>query len=281
MCSSQGALLLKICDIILVDCFSILPELNTLASSEASAKVILEELQPRLIQLVLPASYQDHILPETIASVAKKYAQCVSITTTEAVIAAMGCCIQTQAFDGVWAILNRVLDPDKLKEHTAPSYYAVGPPQGNTYADQVVLPLMSQLRQLAIKHNMLAELAPAFRQIARTYTQKVLGHIPSANPDKRLAEIRRWTCECLQCNVIRTFLLIKSDRSVTLHSIGAPKRKHVETYLNRYVTSEGATWQAITRTPQGITVSTRSILADFGCTASYDRLIGDEDRPAH
>lgn len=254
-----------------------------LASSEASSKAILEELQPRIKQLILPTSYQGPTLPEIVTSVAKKYAHFASINTTEAIIVAMDCCIRMQALDGIWDLLNRVLEPTKLKELTGPSYshyspYVVGAPQGNTYADRVVLPLVSQLRQLSIKHNMLTALSPAFRQIARTYTQKVLGHIPSANPEKRLAQIRRWTCSCVPCNGIRTFLLNKPDRAISLQRIGAPTRKHVENNLNQYVTSEGATWRTITTSPQGITVSTSLTLAVSSCTIRSDRCIGDEGR---
>ncbi len=246
--------------------------MSTLASSEASSKAILDEFEPQLTQLVLPASYKGPGLSEIITSVAKKYAQFASLTTTNAVIGAMDRCIRMQALDGVWDILDRVLELKKLNEPFDKSYnpYAYGVPQRITYADKVVLPLVAQLRQLALKYNMLTALAPAFRQIARTYTQKVLGHIPSADPEKRLSRIRRWTCSCVQCADVRKFLLTTPERSISLPQIGAPKRKHIEIYLNQHVTSEGATWGVIAAcalSPHGMRVSKNSMLAVSSCTA--------------
>ncbi|KAF7789413.1 hypothetical protein EIP86_000357 [Pleurotus ostreatoroseus] len=243
----------------------ILPKLDTLASSEASTKAIIEELQPLVSKMVLPASYQGPSLPETMTSLTKKYAQCVSIHSMQAIAAAIDCCLQVQSPETVWDIIKRVLDPEKLKERDALSNHygdSDGVPRENlTYADTVVAPLMARLRKLADEHQMLDALAPAFRQIARTYVEQTLGPLPPGNPDRRLAEIRRWKCECAQCIEIRTFLLRpKPGRSITLLRIGAPKRKHVENFLRQYATGEGATWRMVGSNPQGIEVTKTELL---------------------
>ncbi|KAF7789412.1 hypothetical protein EIP86_000356 [Pleurotus ostreatoroseus] len=243
---------------------SILPRLDTLASSEAPAKAILEELQPRLALLVMPASYQGLKLPDVMLAVAKKYAQCASIDTTAAVITAIDCCIRMQALDGVWTIFNRVLDPNKLKQQSSVSYsyrsLFGNSSEGSIYADTVVVPLMAQLRELALKHDMFDTFIPAFRQIARTYTQRALGPLPSGNSDKRYTTIRGWLCSCTHCKRVRVFLLLKPERSMALERIGAPSRKHVEGYLAQFVTAEGATWDTIRTSPQGLKVTKTDLL---------------------
>ncbi|KAF7789411.1 hypothetical protein EIP86_000355 [Pleurotus ostreatoroseus] len=243
---------------------SVLPRLNALACSAASAQAILEALKPRLTQLVMPTSYQGPSLLDLMLSMTMTYSQCVSIDTTEAIISGMDFCIQMQALDGVWTIIRRVLDPSKLRERTpvpCSSYCDASPEDSVFYADKVVVPLMSQLRQLGLKHNMFDTFVPAFRQIARAYTQEVLGPFPSGTIDERLAVIRHWSCSCTPCTQVRMFLLSDSKRSITLLKIGAPSRKHVEDNLYRYVTAEGATWSTVrTSSPQGIMVTKTDLL---------------------
>ncbi|KAF7789415.1 hypothetical protein EIP86_000359 [Pleurotus ostreatoroseus] len=242
----------------------ILPKLDTFASSESSTKAIIEELQPRISRVVLPATYQGPSLLEIVKPLSKKYAQCVSIQNTGAIIASIDCCIRMQVPDEIWTIMDRILDPKKLKghDHTLSVHHRDSdgvPLKDSTYVDRVIVPLMAQLRQLANKYNMLDVLAPAFRQIARTYVQQILGPIPR-DLEKPLATIQHWLCGCAQCKEIRAFLLFKPERSIFLPRISAPKSKHIENYLRLYVTSAAASWQMASSSPQGITVTKTELL---------------------
>lgn len=204
-------------------------------------------------------------MQEVIAVVVKRYADLASITTCDRIVSAIDLCIRVQALDGVWALSQRALDVQKLKQLVMPTtstylgnyaHRTVGSSYNleETFGDRVLIPLVPALRQLALKYNMLDALAPAFRMIIRVWVQKILGPLPP-DPTARVAAVRRWMCTCQECKTIRTWLLAKPDRSFALHRIGAPKRKHVESFLAQYVTREAATWETISTSPQGLRVS--------------------------
>lgn len=139
--------------------------------------------------------------------------------------------------------LDRLLDPKLITEG---------------YVNQTLVPLLPQLRTLAVKHGhaLAAEpFAHGFRTIMRAWAEKVLGPRPSeAGAQGILASLRQWTCACEPCASVRRFLTAQAERAKTLDRIGAPKRKHVEQQLTAYARG-AATYQAIMRSPQGLQVS--------------------------
>ena len=236
-----------------------MPKLDTLASSEASIVALLDGFHARLTPLALPTSHQGPTLPDLITALAKKYAEIARIDTFADIIKAIEYCIGVQAVDSVQIILARVLEDKKLKElesnkmsWSSYSYYLED--RNKSYPDRVIVPLMSKLRHLALKYSILLPLAPAFRMIARAYTQQVLGYLPN-DPSTTLVNVRSWSCSCSWCNSVRTFLLSNPQEQLRLERIGEQAREHLEGNLSRYATSEGTSWKTITTNPRGILVT--------------------------
>ncbi|KAH9936692.1 hypothetical protein B0H21DRAFT_699019, partial [Amylocystis lapponica] len=119
-----------------------------------------------------------------------------------------------------------------------------------------LVPLIPELRKLATKYQKPVTspyFAHAFRKIMSEWVTKVLGPMP-ADPSGRIASIKKWTCDCGTCSSVRKFLTERAERSQSWLCIGAPTRKHVEGFLEKYARG-AATWATVGRSPQGITAS--------------------------
>ncbi|OJT10004.1 hypothetical protein TRAPUB_13493 [Trametes pubescens] len=96
--------------------------------------------------------------------------------------------------------------------------------------------------------------AIAFRKIMLHWVQKVMGPRPPDSTASLLAGLKSWTCNCDVCPPVRNFLTAKPEESNSWTRIGAPKRRHLETFLSKYA-KQIATFAMIRSTPQGITVT--------------------------
>ncbi|KAJ3542327.1 hypothetical protein NM688_g5980 [Phlebia brevispora] len=237
---------------------SIIPRIEALAITEDCLRTFLAELHSRSDTIAFPPEYTGPRLPEILDRLGRRYASLAKIETCDAVTNAVDFCIRMQATDKIRTILNRVLDPDTLKKSPDPYWSTVKGP----YCDRVVLPLVAKLRELALRYDMLDAFLPAFQMIARTWVQKVLGPVPAGDLTNRFNMIRCWPCRCQYCKPVQTFLLSTPEESIYLERIGAKNRKHVEVYLNQHVTREGATWETITSSPQGLKVTKSKLLHD-------------------
>ncbi|GBE89811.1 hypothetical protein SCP_1701360 [Sparassis crispa] len=162
------------------------------------------------------------------------------------VIAALECCIAIGVPEASSTILDRLLSPTVLKSN---------------YVTSNLVPLVPALRKLAAKYKTSLSTVPfssAFRGIMLAYTEKVLGPRP-ADASAKLKELQKWTCNCGECAPVRAFLTSQPEKSQTWQRIGAPRRKHVENFLQRYAWSI-ATWDTVRTSPQGLTVSKKDVI---------------------
>lgn len=156
------------------------------------------------------------------------------------IVNALDCCLCMDVIDGCFTIIDRVLDTALLKDD---------------YIDKTVVPLVPELRKLAAKYQQpitSPAFAAAFQKIMVTWIDKIMGPQP-ADPSAKVSHLRRWTCDCTTCAGVRTFLLSKPERSQTWSRIGAPTRRHVESFLLKFAIG-AATFETVRTTPQGITV---------------------------
>jgi hypothetical protein len=126
------------------------------------------------------------------------------------------------------------------------------------YIESTLLGLVPEFKRISAQISVPLSTEPfasALRSIFMLFANKVMG----PKPDSRKADdlgpaLRRWTCNCGECNEAKRFLLAPGDSpSIRISSIGAPKRKHVEGHVRTYVPSF-ATADVIQSRPQGVMV---------------------------
>jgi hypothetical protein len=126
-----------------------------------------------------------------------------------------------------------------------------------TIEDQL-MPLLEQLLLLAQKHNLSESSEPfasAIRQVLFAWTSHVLGPRPCSTAISLdfQPSLDRFTCACVECTRVRSFLLLGNTSTELLHGIGAVKRKHVEQQLTRHLNGF-VSYKLIVGTPQGLSV---------------------------
>ncbi|KAJ3551126.1 hypothetical protein NM688_g4911 [Phlebia brevispora] len=235
----------------------LLPHIDTLASWSKTALILAEELHSNSEFVTFPAEHKGPRLPEILILLTREHARHCDTTSCEAIISAISVCIRMKALVEIGTVMDRVLHVNNLRIQ---GYRWRG---AATYADDVILPLPGRLRQLALKHDVLDAMSPAFRSIARTWIHNFLP-TAVAEPTARINAIRAWQCDCQSCRFVRAFLLSDPDQSRECRKIGAQDIKHVEAYLRQFVTSEGATWHITHTIPEGLRITKTKLLHD--CT---------------
>lgn len=150
-------------------------------------------------------------------------------------------CLALAVPEGCTKILNRFLNPAKLDLN---------------YVTNYLVPFVPKYRELLVrlKQSLASPLfAPTFQGIMLHYLQTVLGPRPPDTASNLLNALQNWNCSCDGCTPVRTFLTREASREKTISRIGAPKRKHVESFLQRYAASI-CTWDTVRTTPQGLSV---------------------------
>lgn len=127
-----------------------------------------------------------------------------------------------------------------------------------TSITKVLIPLIPELVTFLGRRQVVLTTDPyrtVFKNIMFAWASQVLGMKP-ADASPYIALALRNPCPCEYCRKVVAFLTSNNAvRSLNLHSIGAPKRRHVEQQLTSYGGSAVASWTTISTSPQGITVS--------------------------
>lgn len=166
-------------------------------------------------------------------------------------IAALEFCFTLKLPDACKFVLGRLLNPPKLD---------------GKYVQEQLAPLVPDMRALLVKHKQPLSSEPfatTFRNIMLQWVLKVMGPRPPDTVATLLGSLKNWTCSCDICHPVRTFLTAKPEESMSWHRIGAPKRRHVESYLQTYA-RQVATFATIRSSPQGITVCRVPSLSSLG-----------------
>ncbi|KAL0949719.1 hypothetical protein HGRIS_009758 [Hohenbuehelia grisea] len=127
-----------------------------------------------------------------------------------------------------------------------------------TVVNNVLLGSFVDLATLIHKRSLTITAEPYrtfFKNTLNAYTTTVLGPKP-ADIQPILANIRKMApcAGCAVCPQLVTFFTSSLDKSIRLHRIGAPKRRHVEQRLATYVGYAAAQWTMIPGSPQGLLV---------------------------
>lgn len=173
-----------------------------------------------------------------ISTLAKRTTARVSIISTAAIISALDWCI---------SIGTPELTADVVQRFTSSSQVNI------QYISTVLVPLLPELQKWSAKNNRNMDLAT--RKILVTWIEKILGPCPAANSTlaNQLNSLSRWTCSCHYCDCARAFLTKREQKSTRFDRIGAPSRKHLESFLGMHA-RDLATWDMVRTTPQGLIV---------------------------
>ncbi|KZT09482.1 uncharacterized protein LAESUDRAFT_756442 [Laetiporus sulphureus 93-53] len=159
------------------------------------------------------------------------------------IIDALESCFSLNVLEACHIILRRVVNPALLAEQ---------------YVRDILVPLVPELRKVAEAHKepvTTGASAVVLRKTALAWVEKVLGPRPADCTAQMQSIQRRWTCNCQPCSGVRQFLLHKPERSRTWEKIGAPAKKHVETYLRSCGADKIAAWDTIRTSPQDLKVT--------------------------
>ncbi|KAH9897752.1 hypothetical protein C8Q73DRAFT_370472 [Cubamyces lactineus] len=170
-----------------------------------------------------------------------------TINRTKPILDALEFCLTLQLPEACTFVLHRLLNPPKLDSQ---------------YITTQLAPLVPDLRPFLLKHQLLVTSEPfatALRTIMLYWGRKVMGPRPPGVPQAYMDALKAWTCSCDICPAVRTFLTSKPEETMSWTRIGAPKRKHVENFLN-FRARGIASHQMIRSTPQGLTVTKKPVL---------------------
>ncbi|KAI0796338.1 hypothetical protein BC629DRAFT_1504956 [Irpex lacteus] len=151
-----------------------------------------------------------------IAELAKHAVAHIDLSSARQILDALDWSIEMNVFDLYDEVLKRTLSPSVA---------------GRRYIEDVLVPLVPDLRQWGIKHG--RSMDSTLRKIVVIWKEKVLGASDPAIAD-RLNELKiKWTCYCEWCRGVRNFI-VNPNETATQEPLGFKGCKHVDTYLGLY-----------------------------------------------
>ncbi|RDX51144.1 hypothetical protein OH76DRAFT_1401917 [Lentinus brumalis] len=237
----------------------LLPKLETIALDNTLLRTLVQELHTR--RAVLDPAGQN--IQTVITRLLKRWASTITLASptygayygaahagrSKPTIDALEFCFSVNTPDACTFILTRLLNPPKLD---------------GKYVQEQLAPLVPELRAFLVKHRQpltSPAFAPVFRSIMQLWVQKVMGTRPPDTASAYIQHLQKWGCNCDVCKAVRHFLTSSPNEAQTWARIGAPKRKHVETFLQTYARTI-ATWAMIRSVPQGLTVTKSKVLLE-------------------
>ncbi len=237
---------------------AIIKELGAKRAQIDPSEKTVNPLLLRLLQKYINAIDLTYIAPPAYASYSYYRAAAPAAPAQKPALAALEFCLTLQLSDACKFVIGRLLNPAKFDVK---------------YIETQLAPLVPDMRALLVKYKqpLTSEaFAIAFRKIMLHWVQKVMGPRPPDSTASLLAGLKSWTCNCDVCPPVRNFLTAKPEESNSWTRIGAPKRRHLETFLSKYA-KQIATFAMIRSTPQGITV----------CSAIVKQALSMNSRPWH
>lgn len=167
--------------------------------------------------------------------------------------------VEIQRPDGCLAVLQRATTMTLNRE----------------YINTTLVPLLPKLRAWGASKSMADILPPTYQSIVSAWLGIALGPFPAVNTAlAELAELdKRWRCSCFECTQARQFLTRGTAKSIDLRQIGAPARRHVETYLTMYARQSSKFDTLRGQGKQGLTVSSAGLLTSADSTSPYCRFL--------
>ncbi|KAI1793098.1 hypothetical protein LXA43DRAFT_1127543, partial [Ganoderma leucocontextum] len=227
----------------------IVPKLEALNLQDTQLRAIMDELHAKRA-LLDPSGTKVH---PVLFRLLKKWVSIVNLTayspssyyggqSTKPAIPVLEYCLTLGLPEVCVIVTKRLLHPAKLDAE---------------YIKNQLAPLLPDLSTLLVRQKVPLSsptFAPLFRTIMLYFAEKVLGPRPPDTASKHLQALSRWTCTCDVCPAVRKFLTSEANERREWGRIGAPKRRHVEQFLNLHARSL-ATYTTIRTTPQGLTVT--------------------------
>ena len=169
------------------------------------------------------------------------------------------CVLEIQRPDGCLAVLQRATSTTLNRE----------------YINTTLVPLLPKLRAWGASKSMTDILPPTYQSIVSAWLGIALGPFPIVNTAlTELAELDKcWRCSCAQCAQVRQFLTRGTAKSIDLRQIGAPARRHIETYLTMYARQSSKFDTLRGQGKQGLTVSSAGLLTSAYPTSPYYRFL--------
>lgn len=224
---------------------SVVPKLKSMVIPHSGCQAIVEELREQWNRFAFPDGYRSPTLDSITQHFSKQFAERVPLVDHPEVVRAFDWCISVQQPGLCATLVARLTQAHYLQERDL--------------IQEVLLPLLPDLRKWGARHNMLDTLAPVFAKTMAAWVDYVLGPRPqtSTAATAQLDSLGHWTCPCEPCMHARGFLAKGTQRTVVLQRIGAPAKKHVEAYLAVRAAAL-ANWETVRTSPQGLEVSATS-----------------------
>ncbi|PIL31358.1 hypothetical protein GSI_06057 [Ganoderma sinense ZZ0214-1] len=228
----------------------IIPKLEALNLQDTQLRAIMEEVHAK--RALLDPS--DTKVQPVLLRLLKKWVSIVNLTSTtygtsyygqqspKPAIPVLEFCLTLRLPEVCTIVTKRLLHPARLDAE---------------YIKNQLAPLLPDLSALLGRQKQPLSsptFVPLFSTIMLYYTEKVLGPRPADTLSKHVQALNRWTCSCELCPSVRRFLTSEATERREWQRIGAPKRRHVEQFLNLHARSL-ATYTLIRTTPQGLTVT--------------------------
>ncbi|KZV95593.1 hypothetical protein EXIGLDRAFT_644081 [Exidia glandulosa HHB12029] len=234
----------------------VLPKLKATAWNEMGWKAMIEQLYARRSDpaftgesaLVLNSALDEltgiYASKAILSTQVTQHYHAVASNNATQINAVLEFCLKMGGTRCLKIALDRVLAPNLINNAT--------------YISNVLVPLIPMLCGIAATHRLAPSVEPfgaTLHLIMQLWLKKVLGPKPDgARAQSALAALTRWTCPCAECRKVVTFLNSDPGRELSLQRIGAPKRKHVEGFLNVHARA-AATHVMISGSPQGLKVT--------------------------
>ncbi|TFY70329.1 hypothetical protein EVG20_g2676 [Dentipellis fragilis] len=230
---------------------TVIPKLQATKLSVPALRVIVEGTRQHRARFVFPCGDTGAAsLDLSIKSFAEQYILRLPLPAPHVIISALDWCLYIEHPELYQKIIARFLDPPKMDK---------------AYINNLLIPLLPAFRDWAVKINALDTFAFVFQRVLLRWLQKILGPPPAPNPTlaSQIKELDKWTCTCHVCHSARSFLQEnQAQRTLTLDSLGAPTRKHLEVFLSAH-TRGLATFSTIKKKPQGSTITKSHALHQF------------------
>ena len=224
---------------------SVIPRLEAMNLPGTSLHALVDELRAQKASFTFPEGYAGRTPDAVLTSLVKKFIA-VSVPHSASALTATLDWLLALGVPAFW--------------QSAVMRYAAPPPAADTQFTHTASWLAPALRQWGAAHGVLEQLGPAFQGLMKAWLKHVLGTGPVPNTDTRLVAqfqgLAKWACTCVHCKTARTFLIGGTgipQQTTELRRIGAPSRKHVESYL-AYYARELAVYEVVRSTPQGLMV---------------------------
>ena len=233
----------------------VIPKLEAANLQDTQLRAIMNEVHAKRAVLDL----SDTKVQPVLSRLLKKWASIVNLTaysptlyygghSAKPAIPVLDYCLTLRLLEGCDIVTQRLLHPARLDAE---------------YVKNQLAPLLPDLGALLARREQPPSsptFAPLFRTTMLYYTENVLGPRPPDTASKHLQALARWTCNCGVCPAVRRFLTSEASERKQWSKIGAPKRRHVEQFLNLHARMS-ATCETIRTTPQGLEVRDLEMIA--------------------